>query len=116
MAEIGRKLGTGGAYAASIVNSNADVALYSAKVSGGDVLKMVVGQGMLLVVIGLALGLGAAFGLTRLMTTFLFGVGARDPLTFVSIAVVIGLIALLATIIPARRATKVDPMIALRYE
>ncbi len=84
--------------------------------SVGDVLKMVVGQGMLLVVIGLVLGLGAAFGLTRLMTTFLFGVGARDPLTFASIAVVIGLIALLATFIPARRATKVDPMVALRCE
>ena len=84
--------------------------------SVGDVLKLVVGQSMLLVVIGLAMGLGSAFWLTRLMTTFLFGVGARDPLTFASIAVVIGLIALLATFIPARRATKVDPMVALRYE
>jgi len=67
-------------------------------------------------VIGLGIGLGGAFWLTTLMTSFLFGVGARDPLTFAGIAGVIGLVSVLSIFIPARRATKVDPMVALRYE
>jgi putative ABC transport system permease protein len=83
---------------------------------GSNVLGMVVGQGMRLVVIGLGIGLGGAFWLTALMTSFLFGVGARDPVTFVGIAGVIGFVSVLSIFIPARRATKVDPMVALRYE
>ena len=83
---------------------------------GPSVLAMVVGQGMRLVVIGLGIGLGGAFWLTALMTSFLFGVGARDPLTFAGIAGVIGFVSVLSIFIPARRATKVDPMVALRYE
>lgn len=82
----------------------------------GDVLRLVVSQGMLLVVVGLAIGLIAAFGLTRLMESLLFGVTAKDPITFVIVAGLLAAVAFIACYIPARRATKVNPLTALRYE
>jgi predicted permease len=81
-----------------------------------DVMRLVIGQGMTLALIGLTLGLIASFGLTRLMSGLLFGVSATDPLTFALIAALLCVVALLACWIPARRATKADPLLALRPE
>jgi len=82
----------------------------------GDVLRLVVGHALALALIGVAIGLPAAFFLTRLTSSLLFGVSATDPTTFVAVPVVLTSIALLASFIPARRASKVDPMVALRSE
>ena len=81
-----------------------------------DVLKLLIGNGMVLALIGVVAGLAGAFALTRLMAGVLFGVTATDAVTFVSVSTGLIAIALLACYIPARRATKIDPLVALRYE
>jgi predicted permease len=82
----------------------------------GDVLRLVVGHGARMALIGVAIGIAAALGLTRLMANQLFGVSAHDPLTYAGVTMLLIIVALAACYIPARRAMRVDPMVALRYE
>jgi putative ABC transport system permease protein len=81
-----------------------------------DVARLIVGQGMRMAAVGVAIGIGGAFGLTRLMSSLLFDIKAFDPLTIAAIALLLVAVAFVACWVPARRAAKVDPMIALRYE
>ena len=82
----------------------------------GDILRLVLGQAMSTAAIGVAAGIGGSFALTRTMQSLLFGTTAIDPITFAGVTLLLSVVALLASYIPARRATKVDPIVALRYE
>jgi putative ABC transport system permease protein len=81
-----------------------------------DVLRLTIRNGIALTLVGIVIGVGASFALTRFMESMLFGVTPTDKLTFMAVSSLLFLVALFASLIPARRATKVDPLVALRYE
>jgi putative ABC transport system permease protein len=81
-----------------------------------NVLRLIIRQGMVLVLIGLSIGVFGAIALTPVISTLLFGVGARDPVTFVVVAALLSMVSFVACYIPARRATRIDPLLALRCE
>jgi len=83
---------------------------------GTDVLKLILGKGLVLTLIGIGIGLVGAWGITRVMQSMLFGISTTDWVTFTAVAMFLTLVGLIATAIPARRAIRIDPLVALRYE
>jgi putative ABC transport system permease protein len=110
-------IGIYGVISYSVVQRTHEIGIRAALgATTGDVLRMVLRGGMEMSGLGLLLGFGGALGVTRLLQTMLFGVGSRDPVTLAAVAVILACVAMLACYIPARRASRVDPVVALRYE
>ncbi len=110
-------IGIYGLMAFTVEQRTQEIGIRMALGAGAAALRrMIVRQGMLLAFVGIALGLAAAYGLTRLLTAFLFGVKPVDPLVFAAVPVVLALVSLAAIWIPASRATRIDPALALRRE
>jgi putative ABC transport system permease protein len=110
-------LGIGGVLATSVSRRTQEIGVRMALgAHRADLLRMIMRQGLTLAMVGLAIGGPAAFALTRLMSSLLFEISPRDPLTFTLVAVGLLTVALIACYIPARRATRVDPMVALRID
>jgi putative ABC transport system permease protein len=110
-------VGTYGVISYSVAERTQEVGIRMALgASRADIIALVIGQALIVGVIGTAIGLGAAYGLTRVMTTLLFGVSPTDPITFALVSLFLMSVSLLASYLPARRATRIDPIFALRYE
>jgi putative ABC transport system permease protein len=110
-------LGVYGVISYSVVQRTRELGIRAALgASETSLLRLALDRGVVLTALGLVVGLGGAIALTRLMTALLYGIGPRDPATMVSVAVVLGAVAVAASYVPSRRATRVDPIVALRYE
>jgi ABC-type antimicrobial peptide transport system permease subunit len=110
-------LGIYGVVAFSVTRRTQEIGIrMSLGAARGNILRLVLGEGVRIAALGVLIGIAASLAITRLISSLLFGISATDPVTFIGVAILLSAIAILASYIPARRATRVDPLVALRYE